>query len=180
MRGVVDEGPFVLSASGACRSGPAPPRCATSAATRGAEPEPAPFLYHVNFGAPLWAPGARAARGSAGVAPRDADAAAHEGTWDERAAETSRRPRARVRARAPAPARRSSHRDGLSSCASAGRSARSRACASGSTPALGALGIEPANCSVLGRAHDRAEGRLPVLAPGEERETWLEIQAVRG
>ena len=44
-------------------------------------------------------------------------------------------------------------------------------------PSLGSLGIEPANCSVLGRAHDRAEGRLPMLAPGEERATWLEVQA---
>jgi hypothetical protein len=44
-------------------------------------------------------------------------------------------------------------------------------------PRLGALGIEPANCSVLGRAHDRAEGRLPFLDPGETRETWLVITA---
>ena len=44
-------------------------------------------------------------------------------------------------------------------------------------PALGALGVEPANCSVLGRAHDRAAGRLPLLAPGAERVTWVEIQA---
>jgi hypothetical protein len=28
---------------------------------------------------------------------------------------------------------------------------------------------------VLGRAHDRAEGRLPVLAAGEERSSTLEI-----
>ena len=59
----------------------------------------------------------------------------------------------------------------------AGASTRSRACGSGSTPRSASLGIEPANCSVLGRAHDRAEGRLPMLAPGEERATWLEIQA---
>ena len=42
-------------------------------------------------------------------------------------------------------------------------------------PSLGVLGIEPANCSVLGRAHDRAAGRLPLLAPGESRSTYLEI-----
>jgi hypothetical protein len=42
-------------------------------------------------------------------------------------------------------------------------------------PDYGVLAIEPANCSVLGRAHDRAEGRLPVLAPGEERVTELHI-----
>ncbi|MDX9752549.1 MAG: aldose 1-epimerase family protein, partial [bacterium] len=36
-------------------------------------------------------------------------------------------------------------------------------------------GLEPANCSVQGRAHDRAEGRLQFLAPGEERKTYLEL-----
>ena len=40
-----------------------------------------------------------------------------------------------------------------------------------------ALGIEPANCSVLGRAHDRAEGRLPFLQPGEKRSTRIAITA---
>jgi hypothetical protein len=44
-------------------------------------------------------------------------------------------------------------------------------------PSYGVLGIEPANCSVLGRAHDRAEGRLPVLEPGEERTTSIHITA---
>lgn len=42
-------------------------------------------------------------------------------------------------------------------------------------PDWGVLGIEPANCSVLGRAHDRGAGTLPVLAPGETRRTTLEI-----
>jgi hypothetical protein len=39
------------------------------------------------------------------------------------------------------------------------------------------LGIEPANCSVLGREADRRAGRLPVLEPGEERVTSVEIRA---
>jgi hypothetical protein len=42
-------------------------------------------------------------------------------------------------------------------------------------PNYGVLGIEPANCSVLGRAHDREEGRLPILEPGQVRVTTLEI-----
>jgi hypothetical protein len=46
-------------------------------------------------------------------------------------------------------------------------------------PGLAVLGLEPANCSVLGRAHDRAAGRLPELAPGEERINRLEIRARR-
>ena len=44
-------------------------------------------------------------------------------------------------------------------------------------PGYYVLAIEPANCSVLGRAHDRAEGRLPMLAPGEERTTTLVVTA---
>ena len=48
-------------------------------------------------------------------------------------------------------------------------------------PGIAVLGLEPANCSVLGRAADRAAGRLPVLEPGEERVTRLEVRvAPRG
>ena len=43
-------------------------------------------------------------------------------------------------------------------------------------PGIAVLGLEPANCSVLGRAADRAAGRLPVLEPGEERVTRLEVR----
>ena len=42
-------------------------------------------------------------------------------------------------------------------------------------PGVYALGIEPANCSVLGRARDRAEGRLPFLAPDQARRTRIAI-----
>jgi hypothetical protein len=44
-------------------------------------------------------------------------------------------------------------------------------------PGYGVLGLEPANCSVLARAHDRTEGRLPELARGEERTTTITITA---
>jgi hypothetical protein len=44
-------------------------------------------------------------------------------------------------------------------------------------PGVYALGIAPANCSVLGRAHDRAEGRLPYLDPGQERSTRIAVAA---
>ena len=44
-------------------------------------------------------------------------------------------------------------------------------------PGMAVLGIEPANCSTGGRAHDRAEGRLPYLEPGESRETRLSMRA---
>ncbi len=35
----------------------------------------------------------------------------------------------------------------------------------------------PANCSVLGREADRLAARLPVLEPGEERVTTVEVRA---
>jgi hypothetical protein len=142
---------------------------------RGAEPEPAPFLYHVNFGPPFWAPGAALEVASDGVRPRDADAAAFAHVWD----------------RAPA------HRPGEPERVFEHERPRGEAVVNGAGlevritweglprlhqwthPGVGALGIEPANCSVLGRAHDRAEGRLPELAPGEVRISRLEIRARR-
>lgn len=47
------------------------------------------------------------------------------------------------------------------------------------SPGRYVLGIEPANCSTRGRAVDRAEGRLPMLEPGEMRETRLVVEARR-
>jgi hypothetical protein len=44
-------------------------------------------------------------------------------------------------------------------------------------PGVYALGIEPANCSVLGRAHDRGEARLPFLRPAVERTTRIAVAA---
>jgi hypothetical protein len=40
-----------------------------------------------------------------------------------------------------------------------------------------ALGFEPANCSIHGRARDIADGRMPFLDPGEARASWLTIEA---
>ncbi len=39
-------------------------------------------------------------------------------------------------------------------------------------------GLEPANCSVQGRAHDRADGALVFLKPGEERNYLVEISVL--
>jgi uncharacterized protein DUF4432 len=121
-------------------------------------PEPAPILYHCNL---LWD---TVDIDSDEVLPRDDDARA--GDW-------------RVLGE-PGPERVYEH-------VGATRAVVTRGAATitvrSSLPRLwqwihpdyGVLGIEPANCSVLGRAHDRAEGRLPVLEPGEERLTSLEV-----
>jgi hypothetical protein len=38
-----------------------------------------------------------------------------------------------------------------------------------------ALGLEPANCSLMGRAADRAAGTLPMLLPNQSRTTRLRL-----
>jgi hypothetical protein len=149
---------------------------------RGTEPEPAPVLYHVNLGAPLWAPGATLAFSDhRAVRPRDAAAAAAAPAWDrapasdetpERVFEHELAPGAEGVARVEQPAL------GLVVEVRWDRAALPRVHQWLHT-AHGAyvLGIEPANCSVLGRAADRAAGALAVLEPGEERETWVEVTA---
>lgn len=42
------------------------------------------------------------------------------------------------------------------------------------------VGMEPANCSVLGRAHEREAGTLSRLAPGQVRQYDLEIGVLEG
>jgi hypothetical protein len=151
---------------------------------RGRETEPALQLYHVNLGAPLWSEGAELALDARATHPRDEDAAPFAGAWHrapgivEGAAE-----RVFEHEVVPGP-------DGW--CAATvrhpalGLEVEVRWDAATlprfwqwvhPAPGLGVLGLEPANCSVLGRAHDRAEGRLPELAPGEERRTRLQVRA---
>ena len=136
-------------------------RIADRVRNEGEHPEPAPILYHVNL---LWD---TVDIDSDEVVPRDADAAAgswrEQGTGPERVYEHLGATRAVV------------EHDGT------------RVTVRSDLPRLwqwihpdyGVLGIEPANCSVLGRAHDRAEGRLPVLRPGEQRRSTLELDVAR-
>lgn len=151
---------------------------------RGAEPLAAPMLYHVNIGAPVWSLGARLeVPGRASTIPRDADAHAALASWD-----TAPTPAPDARERVfehlfdDAPERREVRivNDTL-------RVAVTVSWGAGSMPRLHqwvqprsgvyVLGVEPANCSVLGRSSDRAAGRLPVLSPDESRTTSLHITA---
>jgi uncharacterized protein DUF4432 len=146
----------------------------------GREPEPAPLLYHVNLGAPLWSPGATLELDAARTLPRDEDAVE---PWD-RALDLLPGARERVFEHEVA-----AGEDGW--CAATvdspatGLRLTLRWEAAGlprmhqwvhPAPGIAVLGLEPANCSVLGRAADRAAGRLPILAPGEERITRLEVR----
>jgi Domain of unknown function (DUF4432) len=149
----------------------------------GAEAVAAPFLYHVNLGAPLWSPGARLEVASREVVPRDAVALAAMDSW----------------AAAPQPAEGAPERvfehlvapDDRGWCTAAvvnpAAGIRLEVGWDGRTlprlhqwvhPAAGVnvLGVEPANCSVLGRAADRAAGTLPMLGAGDSRTTTISVR----
>jgi hypothetical protein len=153
---------------------------------RGRTTEAVPMLYHVNFGVPLWSDGAELILDSVATHPRDAAAAPYVDSWS-RAPGVVEGAEERVFEHevAPAPdgwaeARVRNERVGLEVAVRWDVAAMPRLWQwVQPAPGLGVLGIEPANCSVLGRAHDRAEGRLPELAPGEERISRLEIRARR-
>jgi hypothetical protein len=136
------------------------------------EPLEAPLLYHVNLGWPLWDTGARVETDAGEVRPRDEDASPYdwsaapepestpERVWEHagatRAAVVNERLGLRVTVEFD-PQRLWQWID--------------------PAPGMYALGIEPANCSVLGRAHDRAERALPFLQPAEKRTTRIAINA---
>jgi len=134
----------------------------------------APLLYHVNLGAPLWDGDAFVETDAQAVAPRDDDAAAGLETWDvppEPAPDAAERVFEHVGA---SWARLTSPRLGIELTV---RSSLPRLWQwVHPTAGTNALAFEPANCSVLGRAHDIAEGRMPFLDPGEERATWLTVE----
>jgi hypothetical protein len=149
---------------------------------RGRETVPALQLYHVNLGAPLWSQGAELELDARATRPRDADAEPYSDSWS-RAPGIVEGARERVFEHDVAPA-------GDGWCMATVRNGDLELDVRWDAatlprlwqwvhpaPGLGVLGLEPANCSVLGIAHDRAEARLPELAPGEERRARLEIRA---
>lgn len=148
----------------------------------GSHTEPAPLLYHVNLGAPLWDGGAVLEVTAARVVPRDDDARAALESW-ARPPEPDRAAPERVFEHRLVPdgagwARAVVTNPGLGLRVEvAWDAATLPRCHQWVHPALGVLAIEPANCSVLGRAADRAAGTLPVLEPGAGRTTSLRIVA---
>lgn len=136
---------------------------------------PAPMLYHVNVGAPLWDDGAWLETDADEVVPRDDDAAAGLESWDEPPEPVDGAPERVFEHVGAGWARLTNAKLGIELTV---RSSMPRMW-QWVHPASGtyALAIEPANCSVLGRAVDIAAGRMPFLDPGEVRESWLTIEA---
>lgn len=141
---------------------------------------PAPWLYHLNVGAPLWSPGATVAIDSAAASPRDDASAPAANTWMRHHRAPADSPEMVVEhildAEQPGYARVSNVSLGLSMVVRWDRTSLPRLHqwlhrAAG----INALAIEPANCSVLGRAADRRDGVLPVLEPGAQRTTAIAI-----
>jgi uncharacterized protein DUF4432 len=152
-------------------------------ANLGPSPEPAPILYHVNLGVPLFDQGAALEIDSIEVVPRDADAERGAHAWmspgppvdgaSEMVFEHRVRPddegwgqailvNPSVRARLVLRWRQA-ELPRFHQWLHPGRS-------------MYVVGLEPANCSVLGRAADRAMGALPMLEPGEPRTTEIRIE----
>ncbi len=136
-------------------------RITDTTANTGREPQPAPLLYHCNLLL------GEVDIDSEAVEPRDAESAAEDwripGAGAERVYEHTGAQRSRVR---------------IGELTVEIRSSLPRLW-QWVAPERGVLGIEPANCSVRGRTFDASVGRLPILQPGEARETWLEISVVR-
>jgi Domain of unknown function (DUF4432) len=136
-------------------------------------PLEAPLLYHVNLGWPLWDEGARVETDAAEVRDRDEDAAPHD--WSAAPARPASLPE-RVWEHVGA-TRAVVVNDGLGLRVTIESDLPRLWQWVDPAPGVYALAIEPANCSVLGRAHDRADGTLPFLQPREERTTRIAITA---
>jgi hypothetical protein len=148
-----------------------------------AEPEPAPLLYHVNVGAPLWDEGARLEIPNSREVIADAAAAEVAESWQVPPSPARVAERGFEHVIEPDPdgwaaARVVNERLGLELALRWDATTLPRFNQwVQPVPGVYALGLEPMNCSVQGRAHDRAEGTLPILNPGAERVTRVQIRA---
>jgi hypothetical protein len=155
----------------------------------GAEPEPAMILFHVNPGYPLLDDGARLHVRSRSRRPYDDHSASLESDWNTYGP--------------PTPGWQNtvwihdveSNDEGLVHAALVNRSLGDGIGLGFTYPKaqlpflnqwkfLGVgnyvTGIEPANCTVLGRAVNQADGTLQVLEPGETTEFDLELSVLAG
>jgi hypothetical protein len=173
--GTVDDPPFRLHRRILTTCGPGLLRIDDRVVNGSEWTAAAPLLYHVNLGAPLWNAEAFLETDAQDVRPRDEDAAAVLETWDVPPVPEAGAPERVFEHVGASWARLTSPRLGIEVTV---RSSLPRLWQwVHPAPGTNALAIEPANCSVLGRAHDIAAGRMPFLDPGEARSTWLTVEA---
>jgi hypothetical protein len=149
---------------------------------RGATAAAAPLLYHFNFGYPFWAPPAQLEVPAVGMEARDEASEVALGSWHvspdvevapERVLEHD------LGDIAEGWARIANEPLGVAVTLRWDRTTLPRLNQwLDPNPGMAVLGVEPANCSTRGRAFDRADGRLPMLLPGEERVTKLVVEAI--
>lgn len=148
----------------------------------GPEPEPAPILYHINVGAPLWANDAYLQLDSRAISSDNFD--------QDRLPDWRLPTKVKLGAQ---PMVLEHIVESVNGWASAQVVAVQLGVALrvewetanlprfhqwiNAAPGIAVMGLEPSNCSVKGREYDRAEGRLPILDPGESRTTRLRISA---
>lgn len=138
--------------------------------------EQTPLLYHVNFGYPFLTPDT-VVKGIDAIAPRDEDSAwcadwpsmgSPMADETELVAECTLSGPPRVEVESPA--------SGVRVQVAWSPDTLPRLHVWRHRRATGyVLAIEPANCSVQGRAHDREAGRAPTVTPGMTRTTTLDI-----
>ena len=133
----------------------------------------APLLYHINLGWPLWDVGSRVDTNAVEVKARDADAAPYD--WREAPNVVTEKPERVWEHVGATRATVSNDRLGLRVAIESDLPRLWQWV--DPNPGIYVLGLEPANCSVLGRAYDRAAGRLPYLSPGSERTASLVLTA---
>jgi len=149
----------------------------------GSHEEPAPFLYHVNLGYPLVQPGTTYAWPGSRVISRDPDSAAQVGLVEAAGDCDDDAPEAVFEHEVVVGT------DGRTAVVVTSPRAGLRCTITWSADTLPrlhqwvrrsrgwyVLGVEPANCSLMGRAHDRAEGRLECLPAGASRTTRLVVE----
>jgi hypothetical protein len=149
----------------------------------GANPEACPILYHVNIGAPLWDQGAQLLIPGSRQVTTDRGDRASPDEWafppdPQTTGERGYEHVVRADDDGWAEARVVNLRLGLEFVLrwETTTLARFHQWVQPS-PFVYALGLEPTNCSVFGREHDRLDGCLPFIGPQEERITRLSLHA---
>lgn len=147
----------------------------------GRSTEAAPILYHFNFGYPLWSGQARLELDAQRTIPRDPVSEESLDSWNRPPSVEDTEERVLEHEVEPVEGWCSAKliNEAMGLVVTIGwRAAELPRLHQWIHPAPGiyVLGIEPANCSTSGRAHDRTEGRLPNLEPGQTRETSVHVE----